>query len=67
MMPIHSYTDCGYVRRISSNTGGSLLMKGRTAKAMERFVNVCDEVTERPVRVKMEEERLERSGWIANS
>ena len=54
-----SYTDDSDICR---NAGGSLFQKGGTATAMERLENFSDEVTEGRSSVRMDEERVERSG-----
>ena len=46
---------------------GGFFQGGGTAMAMERLENLSDEVTEGPSSEKVEEERVERSGWIVNS
>ena len=46
---------------------GSLFHRGGTAMAMERLKNLSDEVTEGQSNVRVEEERVERGGWIVNS
>ena len=47
-------------------TGGSLFQRGGTAMAMERFANLSDEVTGERSSVRLEDERVGRSGWIVN-
>ena len=49
------------------STGGSLFQRGGTATAMERFANLNDEVTGGRRSFRLEEERVERSGWTVNS
>ena len=58
-----SYDDSNICR----NVGGSLFQRGGTATVMERLENFSDEVTEGQSSVRVEEERVERGGWIVNN
>jgi len=49
------------------NSGESLLNTGEPAIAMKRLAKFIDEVTKGRRTVMVEEERVERSRWIANS
>ena len=49
------------------STGGCLFQRGGTALAMERFANFNDEVTGGRRSVRLEEERVEPSGWTVNN
>ena len=51
---------------ICRNAGGSLFQR-TAAMTMERFANFSDEVTEGRRSVRLEEERVERSGWTVNN
>ena len=48
---------------VCSKEGGTMAI----AMAMERLENLSDEVTEGRSNVRVEEERVERGGWIVNS
>ena len=52
---------------ICRSTSGRLFQRGGTAMAMERFANFSDEVTDRRRRFRLEEERVERSGWTVHN
>ena len=49
------------------NTVGSLFQRGGIAMAMERLAHFRDDGTEGRSSVRVEEECVERGGWIANS
>jgi len=55
----------GWVKYLSQY--GSLFQRGGTAMAVERLANFNDEVTEGRSSIRVEEERVERGGWIENS
>ena len=52
---------------ICRRTSGRLFQRDGTAMAMERFANVSDEVTGGRRSVRLEEERVERSGRTVNN
>ena len=52
---------------ICRNAGGSLFQRGGTATAIERLENLSDEVTEGRSSVRVDEDRVERGGWIVNN
>ena len=52
---------------ICRNAGGSLFQRGGTATPMERLENLSDEVTEGRSSVRVDEDRVERGGWIVNN
>ena len=49
------------------NAGGSLFQRSRTVKAKEQLENLSGEMTEGQSGVKVEEECIERGGWIVSS
>ena len=50
-----------------SQCWGRLFQRGGTATAMEGLENFSDEVTEGRSSVIVDEERVERGGWIVNN
>jgi len=44
-----------------------LFQRGGAATAMERLENLSDEVTEGRSSVRVDEDRVERGGWIVNN
>lgn len=54
------------VLAVNRYTSGRLLLRGWDSYYIDRegFSNLSDEVTERRSSVLVEEERVERSGWV---
>ena len=52
---------------ICRNIGVSLFQRDGTAMAKERLKNLSDEVPKGRSNVRMEEEQVERGGWIVDS
>ena len=52
---------------IRRNAGVSLFPRGGTAKAMERLENLSDEVTEGRSSARVDEDGVERGGWMMNN
>ena len=52
---------------ICRNAGGILFQRGGTATVMERLENLSDEVTEGRSSVRVDEDWVERGGWMVNN